>query len=193
MPLVCLGARGSGLVEELGLEGQVDIQMGTLSKAAGCFGAYVCGTKILRDYLINKSRSFIYTTAMPPALAQAARAALQIIRQEDQLRRQLQQNADYLRAQIQGMGFDTMNSSTPIIPILVKDPLQASGHVQAIIRAGYFCASHTSADGADGHGEAEAYSDGHAYSRRSRPIIKCVKGIINMPLFKTHRGLRLAL
>ena len=89
MPLVCLGPSGSGLVEELGLEGQVDIQMGTLSKAAGCFGAYACGTKILREYLINKSRSFIYTTAMPPALAQAARVALQIIREGQSITPQL--------------------------------------------------------------------------------------------------------
>ncbi len=120
-----LGVHGSGLVEELGLEGKVDVQMGTLSKAAGCFGAYVCGTRILREYLINKSRSFIYTTAMPPALAQAARIALQIIRQESQRRRKLQENSDYLRAKLQAMGFDWMNSSTPIIPILVKDSRQA--------------------------------------------------------------------
>src|ERR1035438_7872196 len=92
-----LGLKGSGLVEELGLGGQVDIQMGTLSKAAGCFGAYACGTKILCEYLINKSRSFIYTTAMPPALAGAARMALRIIREGNQLRRRLQENADYLR------------------------------------------------------------------------------------------------
>jgi len=92
-----LGAKGSGLVEELKLGDQVDIQMGTLSKAAGCFGAYACGTKILREYLINKSRSFIYTTAMPPALAQAARVALQIILEGHQLRRQLRDNGDYLR------------------------------------------------------------------------------------------------
>ena len=112
--------------------------MGTLSKAAGCFGAYACGTKVLRDYLINKSRSFIYTTAMPPALAQAARAALQIIRQEDQLRRQLQDNADYLRAELKAMGFDTMNSSTPIIPILVKDPLQAVAMSKRLLEQGIF-------------------------------------------------------
>jgi 7-keto-8-aminopelargonate synthetase-like enzyme len=169
-----LGQRGSGLVEELGLEGQVDIQMGTLSKAAGCFGAYACGTKILREYLINKSRSFIYTTAMPPALAQAARAALQIIHSENQLRRKLQENADYLRAKLQAMGFDTMNSSTPIIPILVKDPLQASAMSKRLL-AGYFCASHTSSDGANGHIEAQAHSDGHTYSRRFRSIVKRVK------------------
>jgi 8-amino-7-oxononanoate synthase len=92
-----LGRRGSGLVEELGLEGQVDIQMGTLSKAAGSYGAYVCGTKVLRDYLINKSRSFIYTTSMPPSLAEASRAALQIIGEGSHLRGQLLEKAVYLR------------------------------------------------------------------------------------------------
>ncbi len=133
-----LGRRGGGLVEELGLEGQIDIQMGTLSKAAGSFGAYACGTKVLRDFLINKSRSFIYTTAMPPALAQASRAALQIIRAGSQLRRKLQDNADYLRAQLEGMGFDTMNSSTAIIPILVKDPSRAMVMSKRLLEQGIF-------------------------------------------------------
>ncbi len=133
-----LGKHGSGLVEELGLEWQVDVQMGTLSKAAGCFGAYVCGTKVLRDFLINKSRSFIYTTAMPPALAQAARTALQIIRQGDQLRFNLQENTDHLRARLGMMGFDTMNSSTPIIPILVKDPVQAVAMSKQLLQKGIF-------------------------------------------------------
>ena len=133
-----LGRSGSGLVEELGLEGQVDIQMGTLSKAAGSFGAYACGTKVLRDYLINKSRSFIYTSALPPALAQASRAALQIILEGNHLRRQLKENADYLRARVRMMGYDTMNSSTPIIPVLVKDPLQAKAMSQRLLEQGIF-------------------------------------------------------
>jgi 8-amino-7-oxononanoate synthase len=133
-----LGAHGGGLVEELGLGAKVDIQMGTLSKAAGCFGAYVGGTKILREYLINKSRSFIYTTAIPPALAQAARAALTIIRQEGHLRRQLLANADHLRTGLKGMGFDTMNSTTPIIPVLIKDPRQAKAISKRLLEQGIF-------------------------------------------------------
>ena len=131
-----LGQHGGGLVEELGLGAQVDIQMGTLSKAAGSFGGYACGTKILRDYLINKSRSFIYTTALPPSLAQASRAALKIIKEASQLRRKLQDNADHLRAQLKLLGFDTMNSSTPIIPILVKDPVQAIAMSKHLLQQG---------------------------------------------------------
>ena len=133
-----LGEHGGGLVDELELQGQVDIQMGTLSKAAGCFGAYACGHKGLRDYLINKSRSFIYTTAMPPALAQAARMSLKIIRQGDQLRGNLQKNSDYVRMHLKIMGFDWMNSSTPIIPILVKDPLQAVAMSNRLLEKGIF-------------------------------------------------------
>lgn len=133
-----LGSKGSGLVEDLGLGNQVDIQMGTLSKAAGCLGAYVCGTKLLREYLINKSRSFIYTTAMLPALAAAARVALKIIRQGNQLRSKLFENANYLRTKIQGMGFDTMHSSTPIIPILVKDPVKAVAMSMRLLDKGVF-------------------------------------------------------
>jgi len=133
-----LGSHGSGLVEELGLEAQVDIQMGTLSKAAGSFGAYVCGTKMMRDFLINNSRSFIYTTAMLPSMAQASRAALQIILGGSQLRRKLQENSDYLRAQAKEMGFDTMHSSTPIIPLLVKDPSQAVAMSKQLLEQGIF-------------------------------------------------------
>jgi len=133
-----LGTHGGGLVEELGLEKDVDVQMGTLSKAAGCFGAYACGTKALREYLINKSRSFIYTTGMPPALAEAARVSLQIIRQGDQLRQQLHQNAECVRVGLKAMGFDTMNSSTPIIPLLVRDSQQAVSMSKQLLQQGIF-------------------------------------------------------
>ena len=133
-----LGKHGGGLVEELGLGDQVDIQMGTLSKAAGSYGAYVCGTKILREYLINKSRSFIYTTAIPPALAQASRIALQIIQESETLRRNVQEKAQYLRMEIQKMGFDTMNSSTPIIPIIVKDPVKTVAMSRQLLEQGIF-------------------------------------------------------
>jgi len=133
-----LGEHGSGLVEESGLGGQVDIQMGTLSKAAGCFGAYACVPAVVRDLLINKSRSFIYTTAMPPSLAQAARAALRIIQEGNQLRRSLLEKAEYLRHKLREMGFDTMKSTTPIIPILVKDSLQSVAMSKRLLEQGIF-------------------------------------------------------
>jgi 8-amino-7-oxononanoate synthase len=133
-----LGDHGGGLVEELGLQAQVDIQMGTLSKAVGALGAYVCGANLLREYLINKSRAFVYTTALPPALALAACAALQIIHQDDQLRRQLKDNAQYLRSRLKAMGFDTMNSTTPIIPVLIKDSARALDISRHLFKQGVF-------------------------------------------------------
>ncbi len=133
-----LGQRGAGLVEALGLEGAVDIQMGTLSKAAGCFGAYVAGSSVLRDYLINHARSFIYTTAMPPALSAAARCALGIIAQEPLRRAKLKQNADAVRAGLKQLGFDTLQSVTPIIPIVVGDAAKALEMSARLLEKGIF-------------------------------------------------------
>jgi len=115
------GKKGCGLVEHLGLENKIDIQMGTLSKAAGSFGAYVCGKKILIDFLINKARSFIYTTALPPAVCAASLEALKIIEGEPQRRKQLWENTKYFKVELERLGFDTMNSKSPIIPLLIKD------------------------------------------------------------------------
>jgi len=133
-----LGKNGGGLVEELGLTDAIDIQMGTLSKAAGCMGAYVCGTSTLKNYLVNKSRSFIYTTAISPILVQAARTALKIIVEDKGLRLGLLEKAEYLRQGLSRLGFDTMNSTTPIIPILVKDPTAAVTMSKHLLEQGIF-------------------------------------------------------
>jgi glycine C-acetyltransferase len=116
-----LGKRGRGLVEHLGLEGQIDIQMGTLSKAAGAFGAYCCGSSEMIELVLNRARSFIYTTGLPPSVAAAGCAAVKIIQEEPALRRQLSSNAKYLCPGLRNLGFNTMDSETPIIPVLVKD------------------------------------------------------------------------
>ena len=116
-----MGRNGKGAAEHFGVEHEIDIQMGTLSKAAGSFGAYCCGSKDLISYLINKARSFIYTTAMPPSVAGASLRSLEIIRQQPKRRNQLWENTEYMTRSIKNMGFDTMDSCTPIIPILIKD------------------------------------------------------------------------
>jgi 8-amino-7-oxononanoate synthase len=133
-----LGQNGGGLVEEEGLSQEIDIQMGTLSKAAGCFGAYVAGSKSLCDYLINHSRSFIYTTAMPVSCAAAASAAVDIIGQESHLRQQVMANADYLRNKLKAMGFDTLQSTTPIIPIVLKDSARTVEASKRLLEQGIF-------------------------------------------------------
>ncbi len=114
-----MGKGGRGLAEHFAVEDQVDIRMGTLSKAAGSFGAYCCGSKALISFLVNKARSFIYTTGMPPSVAAASMMAMEIIGQDFSLRERLWQNTRYLREKIVRLGFDTMDSQTPIIPILL--------------------------------------------------------------------------
>jgi len=131
-----LGKTGKGAVEHFGLEGQVDIQMGTLSKSVGAFGAYVCGSTELIEYLINRSRSFIYTTALPPAIAAAAQKGLAIITAEPQRRQQLVENSKFLLTQIKSLGFDTRESQTPIIPIVVKDSRLALDFSQRLLAGG---------------------------------------------------------
>ena len=132
------GPTGAGLVEELGLGDDVPVQMGTLSKAAGSFGAYVAGSRELIDYLINTARSFIFTTALPPAVAAASRAALRIIRDEPERRERLRRNADLLRRELQGLGFDTLESVSPVIPVVVGKAEEAVGLSQRLLERGIF-------------------------------------------------------
>ncbi|NTV28664.1 MAG: 8-amino-7-oxononanoate synthase [Candidatus Omnitrophica bacterium] len=120
-----MGPTGAGLAEALGVAGDVDVQMGTLSKAAGSFGAYVAGSKELVDHLVNRARSFVYTTAIPPSVAAAGLAALGVMRAEPERRQRVLSLATKLRQGLAGLGCDTLNSTTPIIPVMVKDAERA--------------------------------------------------------------------
>ena len=117
----CIGPGGRGAVAHFGLEKSVPVAMSTLSKALGSFGAFVAGDALLREYLVNVSRSFIFTTALPPTVVAASLAALDILEQQPELVHQLQENGKYLRTGLQAMGFDTMASETHIMPIRVGD------------------------------------------------------------------------
>jgi len=92
-----LGDGGRGLAEHWAVEGSIDVVMGTLGKALGTVGAFVCGSRTLVDYLMNRARTFIFTTASPPALAAAAAEALRIVRQEPWRRARLRANARRVR------------------------------------------------------------------------------------------------
>lgn len=133
-----MGKNGKGLAEHFDVEDKIDIQMGTLSKAVGTFGAYCCGSNKLISYLINKARSFIYTTGMPPSTAAASLKAIEIIKSTPQRREQLWKNTYHLNDALKNMGFDTMNSQTPIIPILVKDPNVAVDFSKRLFEWGIF-------------------------------------------------------
>jgi 8-amino-7-oxononanoate synthase len=132
------GENGKGLAEHFGVGDKVDIQMGTLSKAAGAFGAYCCGPRTLIDFLMNQARSFIYTTAMPPSVAAAGAKAVEIMAQEKPARARLWENASYMLARCKAIGFDTKASRSPVIPLIIGDPGKAAVFSRKLLDRGIF-------------------------------------------------------
>jgi 8-amino-7-oxononanoate synthase len=116
-----LGPGGAGLAEELGLTHRVEVHMGTFSKALGSLGGYVAGDQRLIDYLHNRARSFIYSTAMPPPVLGAIGAALNVVAQEPERRSYLLAEAKTFREALIQAGFDLLGSETQIVPVLVGE------------------------------------------------------------------------
>jgi 8-amino-7-oxononanoate synthase len=114
------GGHGAGLVDALGLGTHVPVQMGTLGKALGSAGAYVAGSRALIDVLVNRARSFIFTTGLAPAAVAATGAALDVVAREPARRQALADNAAYLRRGLEAQGF-TIGGDTHILPILLGD------------------------------------------------------------------------
>lgn len=134
-----LGLRGMGLAAGK----KVDVIIGTFGKALGSFGAYMAGSRQIRDYLINCCAGFIYTTALPPPVIGAIDAALELVPEMEKERKTLQDNASFLRQNLQRLGFDTGNSTTQIIPVitgneeetlLLSDRLERCGFLATAIR-----------------------------------------------------------
>jgi 8-amino-7-oxononanoate synthase len=117
-----VGPRGGGLVQALGLERRISVQMGTLGKALGGFGAYVAGSSALIDFLVNRARTFIFTTALPPPVVAAAGAALTIVEREPERRSTVRRHAQRLRAGLRAGGYDVQGDDTShILPVLIGD------------------------------------------------------------------------
>lgn len=118
----CLGKHGGGSAEYFGLsQHDLPILMGTLGKAFGTFGAFVAGSETLIETLIQFSRSYIYTTAMPPAVAAATRASLRLLQEEHWRREHLQQLISRFRTGAQQLGLQLLDSFSPIQPIIIGD------------------------------------------------------------------------
>lgn len=132
-----LGKHGGGVVEQygLGLE-QVPILMGTLGKAFGCFGAFVAGSEALVETLIQQARSYIYTTAIPPAIAAATLASLKLVREENWRREKLAMLIQRFRDGAQQLGLVLMESQTAIQPLVVGDNQQAVTYSEALLDNG---------------------------------------------------------
>ncbi len=119
-----LGPQGGGTSEYFGLQGVVDISMGTLSKALAGEGGFVAGRKLLIDYLKNRARSFIFSTAMSPQMVAVSLRAIEIMRQDASARETLMENARWFRQALLQVGFQLPEGITPIIPVIVGDALK---------------------------------------------------------------------
>ncbi len=133
-----VGPGGKGTTAHFGLEGSVDIQMGTLSKALGSYGAFVAGSRELIDFLVNRARSFIFTTALPPASAAAALEALRVIEREPERRERLWRNAALLKEGLTSAGFDVGSSDTFIIPVIIGGARECVRMAEALLEEGVF-------------------------------------------------------
>ncbi len=117
-----LGEKGKGGLEHFGIKEKSLVQMGTLSKALGCFGAFVACNRELCELLRNRARSFMYSTSLPPAVAEAGKTAFDIIDSGSvNLRKRLWRNRKRLYKGLNMLGFDTLDSESPIVPILIGD------------------------------------------------------------------------
>ena len=121
-----LGRNGRGTIDHFNLHGRVDIQVGTLSKAIGALGGYVCGTRDLIDFLYHRGRPFLFSTSHPPSVAATCIAAFDVLEQEPERIEQLWKNTRYWKQELGALGFNiggvnTPASETPITPIIVGD------------------------------------------------------------------------
>ena len=116
-----LGETGHGIEEYFGLENGIDIKMGTLSKTIPSIGGYIAGSSDLITYLKHSMRAFVFSAALPPASAAAATASFEVIEQEPERVKTLQANVNYFIKGLQERGFNTLNSATPIVPIIAGD------------------------------------------------------------------------
>ncbi len=135
-----LGDTGRGSVESINVMADIDVQMGTFGKALGSFGAYVAASREIVDYLINRARSFIFSTSLPPAVLAASIAALDLVDSAGgaQLRNELADSVSFFRSALQKAGFNTMGSESQIIPIFVGQAVPTMEFSRQLLEEGIF-------------------------------------------------------
>lgn len=132
------GPRGRGVAELAGVEHRVGIRVGTLSKALGCAGGFVAGSQTLIDWLVNRARPYVFSTAMPPPIAAAAREAIEIVRADAEPRRLLLERASALRRRLVEQGWNVGPSASQIVPVCVGDPASAVTLAASLLEQGFF-------------------------------------------------------
>lgn len=134
----CIGPNSAGLADEFGLMDKIDIIIATFGKALAANGAAVISEKSVIDYLINKARAFIYTTAPSPVICAAVNAALDLIEAKPERKEKLKRNADYLRSKLQQIGVNTGNSTTHIVPAIIGPADKTLELSKELYDAGFF-------------------------------------------------------
>jgi glycine C-acetyltransferase len=133
-----LGRNGRGTVDHYNLHGRVDIQVGTLSKAIGALGGYVCSRRDTIEFLYHRARPFLFSTSHPPSVAATCLAAFEVLEEEPQLIDQLWANTKFLKEGLKRLGFNTGVSETPITPVIVGDAALAHEFSRQLFAAGVF-------------------------------------------------------
>jgi 7-keto-8-aminopelargonate synthetase-like enzyme len=134
----CLGARGRGTAEALGIGDGIDVLSGTLGKALGSFGAFVAGSARLRELLVNTARSFIFSCALAPPQVEAARAALRLVAREPWRRGRLAANAARLRARLAERGVSTAPSASHIVPVRIGGNERTMAACERLLAQGFY-------------------------------------------------------
>jgi glycine C-acetyltransferase len=135
-----LGNRGRGTVDHLNCHGRVDIQVGTLSKAIGSIGGYVCGSRDLIDFLHQRARPFLFSTSHPPSVTATCQAAVELLDSEagEKLIKKLWANTKFFKRKLKKLGFNTGKSETPITPIMVGEAAKAFQFSRELLAEGVF-------------------------------------------------------
>jgi glycine C-acetyltransferase len=135
-----LGSRGRGTIDHHNCHGRVDIQVGTLSKAIGSVGGYVCGSRDLVDFLHQRARPFLFSTSHPPSVTATCQAAFELLDSEagEKLIKKLWANTKFFKRKLKKLGFDTGKSETPITPIMVGEAAKAFQFSRELFSEGVF-------------------------------------------------------
>jgi glycine C-acetyltransferase len=133
-----LGRSGRGTVDHFGLHGQVDFIIGTLSKAIGVVGGYVCGSEASRQWLLHRGRPLLFSTAMMPSAAAAIIEAFKMLEESTEYTDKLWDNARFFKNQLKTLGFDIGKSETPITPIMIGDEAKTMAFSKKLLERGVF-------------------------------------------------------
>lgn len=133
-----LGENGRGTVDHFNLHGRIDFTIGTLSKAIGVIGGYVAGSKVMKDWLINRGRPILFSTSLPPAVVAAATKSVELLMESSEYTDKLWSNARFFKEKLGKLGFNTGKSETPITPVIIGDEAKSLEFSKKLFDNGVF-------------------------------------------------------